>query len=382
VPISSGGQSARGQPSANIYEIFTEPCGGFLGYQGALLGRVHSIQHSRAYLGKDTTYVLDFVNDPEEILAAFRMYQATAELETVTDPDTLFALKDKLDGQGFYSDNEVDRVINVVMDLNSKQSELIAALEPVASRIMGSYKEAAARLKSAKDRHDADSEKRVNEEISVFLLLKRDMGAYLRMYSFLSQIFDYGNPVMEKRFIFFKHLIPLLEFGRERETIDFSKVSLTHYKLNNKGTRSLPVGGGDPILIPGMGESGTEAVHDSDRKLLEEIIDKVNDLFKGELTDDDKLVYVNRVIKGKLLESDVLGKQAVNNSREQFASSPDLGAAIMNAIIKALDAHTTMSKQALDSNEVRDGLKDILLGPAQLWEALRGKYGDGASTRV
>jgi hypothetical protein len=39
-------------------------------------------------------------------------------------------------------------------------------------------------------------------------------------------------------------------------------------------------------------------------------------------------------------------------------------------------AHTTMSKQAIDSERVRDGLKDILLGPAQLYEALRDKAGD------
>jgi type I restriction enzyme R subunit len=40
-----------------------------------------------------------------------------------------------------------------------------------------------------------------------------------------------------------------------------------------------------------------------------------------------------------------------------------------------------MSKQALDSEKVRSGLKDILLGPAQLYEALRGKdqMGTGAS---
>lgn len=367
---------------ANKFQTgFDQPllCGMYVDKRLAGIQAVQTLSRlNRAHPGKDTTYVLDFVNDPEEILTAFRMYQATAELESVTDPQTLFALKDKLDGQGFYSDNEVDRVINVVMDPNSKQSELIAALEPVASRIMGSYKEAAARLKSAKDCHDADSEKHANDEISVFLLLKRDMGSYVRMYSFLSQIFDYGNPVMEKRFIFFKHLIPLLEFGRERETIDFSKVSLTHYKLIKKGTWNPP-SDGETTQIPGIGESGTGALQCPDRMLLEEIIEKVNDLFKGELTDDDKLVYVNRVIKGKLLESEVLGKQAVNNSREQFASSPDLGAAIMNAIIEALDAHTTMSKQALDSTEVREGLKDILLGPAQLWEALRGKYGNDTS---
>ena len=42
------------------------------------------------------------------------------------------------------------------------------------------------------------------------------------------------------------------------------------------------------------------------------------------LTDDDKLVYVTRVLKGKLLESSVLRQQAANNTKEQFGASPDL----------------------------------------------------------
>ena len=57
-----------------------------------------------------------------------------------------------------------------------------------------------------------------------------------------------------------------------------------------------------------------------------EIIAKVNDLFEGDLTDDDKLIYVNNVIKGKLMESAILAEQAANNTKEQFASSPDLTA--------------------------------------------------------
>jgi type I restriction enzyme R subunit len=44
---------------------------------------------------------------------------------------------------------------------------------------------------------------------------------------------------------------------------------------------------------------------------------------------------------------------------------------LLNAIIGALEAHTAMSTQALGSEAVRDGLKDVLLGPAQLYEALR-----------
>jgi type I restriction enzyme, R subunit len=86
---------------------------------------------------------------------------------------------------------------------------------------------------------------------------------------------------------------------------------------------------------------------------------------------------VNHVIKGKLLESEVLAEQAANNSKEQFANSPDLNSELMNAIIDAFAAHTTMSTQALDSQRVRDGLKDILLGPARFYEALRGRGAAG-----
>ena len=48
------------------------------------------------------------------------------------------------------------------------------------------------------------------------------------------------------------------------------------------------------------------SLEDKEKLLLSEILDRVNDLFEGELTDDDKLVYVNNVIKGKLMESEVL----------------------------------------------------------------------------
>jgi len=49
----------------------------------------------------------------------------------------------------------------------------------------------------------------------------------------------------------------------------------------------------------------------------------------------------------------------------------------MNAVMDALAAHTVMSKQAIDSERVREGLKDVLLGPGQLYEALRQKTGWG-----
>lgn len=333
---------------------------------------------NRACPGKETTYIIDFVNDADDVLKEFKKYYDTATLSGVTDPSMVLDLRSKLDSIGYYDDFEVERVVEVEFNPNAKQSELVAALEPVVSRILNRYKSAQAELKSAKARKDKEAETNAKNELDALLLFKADLGAFLRMYAFLSQMFDYGNTAIEKRYWFFKRLLPLLEFGREREEIDLSKVILTHHHLKNLGNTTLPLNDKGEYTLEPLGEAGSGGVREKESAYLTEIIAKVNDLFEGELTDDDKLVYVNNVIKGKLLESEILVQQARNNTKEQFTNSPDLANELMNAIMDALSAHTVMSKQALGSEKVRSGLKDVLLGPAQLYEALRGQ----AETRL
>jgi type I restriction enzyme R subunit len=117
-------------------------------------------------------------------------------------------------------------------------------------------------------------------------------------------------------------------------------------------------------------------VREKEKARLDEIIAKVNDLFGADTTEGDKLVYVNDVIKGKLLESETLREQAFNNSKEQFANSPDLNHEIIDAIMNASSAVSSLGKQALESERIRSGLKDVLLGPAQLYESLRAADAD------
>jgi len=47
----------------------------------------------------------------------------------------------------------------------------------------------------------------------------------------------------------------------------------------------------------------------------------------------------------------------------------------MGAIIGALDSHNTMGSQALASESVREGLREVLLNYAQLYESLRQQRG-------
>lgn len=361
---------------ANKFQTgFDQPllCGMYVDKRLAGIQAVQTLSRlNRAHPGKDTTFVLDFVNSGEDILAAFKTYHETAELENVTDPNLVFNLRAKLDALGYYDDHEVNRVVTAELNPNAKQSELVAAIIPVADRLLRSYRDAQKRLTDATAREDKKATKDAQDELNALLLFRNDMGAYVRLYTFLSQIFDYGNTDIEARSIFFRRLIPLLEFGRQREAVDTSKIVLTHHKLSSMGKTPLVLGGmGEKLQA--IYEAGSGSVQEKERALLAEIIAKVNDLFQGEVSDDDQLIYVNNVLKGKLLQSETLAQQAANNTKQQFSNSPDLARAIVDAVIDAMDAHQAMSQQALGSKRVQEGLRDVLLGPGQLYEALRDR---------
>ena len=349
-------------------------------YVDKILGGIQAVQTlsrlNRAHPGKDTTYVLDFVNEAADVLKAFKTYHETAELEAATDPHQVYDLRAKLDASGHYDDFEVDRVAKVETDPAGTQAQLSAAIAPVADRLLKRYRAAQQERATALADDDDAAAKAARDVLDALVLFRNDMGAFNRLYAFLSQMFDYANTDIEKRFIFYRRLVPLLEFGREREEVDLSKVVLTHHTLRSGGRRSLSLDADGNYKLPPMEAVGSGGVQEKQQAYLDEIIERVNGLFEGHLTDDDQLVYVNGVLKGKLLENPTLVQQAASNSKEQFANSPDLKDALLHAIMDALDAHTTMSSQALESERVRDGLKDILLGPARLYEALRNK-GEG-----
>jgi type I restriction enzyme R subunit len=323
---------------------------------------------NRCYPGKEEPFVLDFVNNPEEILESFKAYYTTATLSDVTDPNIVLDLKAKLDALGLYDENEIDRVVNVVMDLNARQKQYEAAITPVADRLLKQFTAAKTARAEALDDKAAKAAK---DEMDTLILFKADMQTYLRIYTFLSQIIDYGNTDFEKRSIFYRALVRLLKFGREREGVDLSEVKLTHHHVRNRGQQNLVLSGGDNPTLPPIIDAGSGQVRDKEKARLSEIIQKVNELFEGDLTDNDKLQYVDSVIKEKLLESEVLVKQATSNTKEQFAGSPDLGFEVEGAIIDALDAHTTMSTQALESKQVQREIIKILLDHSSLYEDLR-----------
>jgi hypothetical protein len=120
-----------------------------------------------------------------------------------------------------------------------------------------------------------------------------------------------------------------------------------------------------------ISEVGTGQVQSQHKTLLDAIIAKLNYLYENQLTNSDKLVYVNNVLKGQLFESELLQQQAASNSKEQFANSAELQNELTKAIINALDAHTAMGSKALNNPALQLDLMEFLLNQAGLWEGLR-----------
>ncbi len=364
---------------ANKFQTgFGQPllCGMYVDKRLAGIQAVQALSRlNRSYPGKDNTYVLDFVNEPSEVLDAFKTYFTTAQLSDVTDPNIILDLRTKLDALAYYDEHEIDRVVKVVLDPKSRQKQLEAAITPVADRLLKRFAAAKVAHNEAVENKDEKAAQVAKDTMDALVLFRSDVTNYLRAYTFLSQIFDYGNTDFEKRAIFFKCLARLLKFGREREGVDLSEVNLTHHKLRNRGERNLGLSSDDAPKLNPMTEVGSGGLHEKQKALLREIIEQLNTLFGSDTTDGDQLSYAN-TLADKALESLVLQKQAANNSKEQFANSPDLTNEILTAVMDSMDAQTELSTRALNSVEIREGLKILMLTQLRLYEKLKARAAD------
>jgi type I restriction enzyme R subunit len=372
---------------ANKFQTgFDQPllCGMYVDKRLAGIQAVQTLSRlNRAYkdkvVVKDTTYVLDFVNEAQDILAAFKTYYETAALASNTDPHQVFSLRQKLDAQGFYDDFEVDRVAKVELNPRSTQADLVKAIDPVCSRLLVKFKDAQTAWRAATNAANDIEARKYKDTMDALVLFKSDMAQFVRLYVFLSQIVNFQSEEIEKRAIFYRRLGPLLEFGRDRESIDLSKVKLTHYNLRHLGAQKVDLGAGDAPKLQPITSAGSGTMQEKVKARLGEIIERVNELFEGDLSDDDMLIYVNNVLVGKLLESKELQLQASNNERARFSESPSLLPAVQDAVIEALGAHQKMSHQALNDPKVMEGLVNVLVNFTDLYDLLRERARENAA---
>ncbi|GAA1495327.1 type I restriction endonuclease subunit R [Paeniglutamicibacter kerguelensis] len=284
---------------------------------------------NRIAVGKDQTFVLDFVNEPDEILASFQPYFREAALEGVSDPNVVHDLQAKLDAAQIYLESEVDGLAKSYV-LEEGNNALSGWVAPAKSRFNTRYNAAVA----AEDKTSQD-------ELDLF---RKDLGSFIRAYDFLSQIFDFADADLEKRSIYYKHLLPVLRVNDAKVALDLSGVALAKYALKDKGQAQLQLTGEDAGLKPPT-EVGTGQAKDPVLSTWEEIIQQANLPFEGE--EMDAVAHFVEGVRRELVKNDTLQKQAQNNSRSHFGSSPDLAQAITDAVANSMDSHYNLSLQAL-----------------------------------
>ena len=283
--------------------------------------------------GKEETFVLDFVNNPDEILESFLPYYRTAALEEVTDPNIIHELQIKLDKVGVYFQTEVEAFAQAFFDPKRKQAGLHLHLKPAADRF--------------KELEDEDAEQ-----------FRKDLTTFLRMYDFLSQIINYGDIELEKLYVFGKNLMPrIAEHGDASSILELdADVRLTHYRLQKLGEQTLDLASGDIVPLHPATAAGSGKAKDDEQKKLAEIVEKMNDLFSGNMSEADLVGYVT-TIKGKLLEHETLAEQAEHNSEEQF----NLG-----------DFKNIMTDIIIEGQEAHNGIADQLLKDERIFAAMQG----------
>lgn len=292
---------------------------------------------------KDQTFVLDFANEVTEIVEAFSPYYEVTTLADVTDPNIVHDTERKLAVAGIYEASEVD---GLVADYLAKKgnSALEKWIAPAAQRYT-------VRMKDAVDASDTAA-------VDMLEMFRKDARTYVRQYEFLSQLFDYENPWLEKLAIYLKLLVPQLVGGEQQTPIDLSAVTIDYLGHHQQAEQNSALTTGVQLL-PAK-EAGTGTVKDPEMVALDEVIAKINDLFSGDHPDSSIRNVVTHV-RDRLEESEALQQQAQHNTLSQFSASPDLTGEFTKAVIGTMDSSTDLSAQILNNPDLAQKLLGELL---------------------
>lgn len=263
--------------------------------------------------GKKNTYVLDFVNDPAQILAAFQDYYEDARIETDSDPDLVAKQMTKLDAANIYTPAEVDRVWAAWSGRNGKRGTLTSALAPAVERFTNRWSRAV---------YDDDAAAR--DELDEFRSL---LDQYTKSYAFFSQILNFGDTYYLKLSVFADLLARLLREqldGGERETVTADDVVLTHYRLEKQRDEDLQLEDGAARGLQGMTEAGMTRQQERERAAKAELVEKVNRFLGGLDASDEHKVSAVELLVREAAENKDLQQQARNNTRVDFSHSPQV----------------------------------------------------------
>ncbi|MDE0210945.1 MAG: hypothetical protein OXJ64_13795, partial [Boseongicola sp.] len=250
------------------------------------LNRIHPL--------KEDTFVLDFVNDREEIREAFKTYYEGAEMGEEVDPMRMYAIKGELDAAGIYLDEEVERFSAVYFKPKRRQSALDhqtmnATLDPAVSRFT-----------VRRDDNEAETED-----------WRGKVQAFLNLYGFLSQVIPYQDSDLERLYVFLRHLATKLPRRKSGPAYQFDdEVRLEYYRLQKISEGSISLQDGEARPLDGPTEVGSGLVRPQPMP-LSQLIDVVNQRFGTDFNQADQLFF-DQIVEAAVADDSLRQAAAVN----------------------------------------------------------------------
>lgn len=254
---------------------------------------------NRTHPFKEDTFVLDFVNDPEEIKEAFKQFYEGAEMGEESTPEQLYQLIADLDQAGIYLPEEVDRFCTIYFKPKQRQSPsdhqaINSTLDPAIDRFTHFHTQTP---------DDAT-------------LWRNNLTAFQNLYTFLSQVIPYQDSDLEKRYIFLRHLSSKLPRRNQGSQYDFDgEVQLEYYRLQKISEGSIDLKQGYGLPLDGPQAVGSGVVRES-AVLLSQLIDIINDRFGTDFNQADQLFF-DQLIETASNSLD-LQQAATANSKDNF----------------------------------------------------------------
>ncbi|HUS75277.1 MAG TPA: type I restriction endonuclease [Methanothrix sp.] len=249
---------------------------------------------NRTHPLKEDTFVLDFVNDREEILEAFKVYYEGAEMGDEVDPARMYTIKGELDASGIYLNEEVLRFCVVYFKPKQRQSQqdhqaMNAALDPAVSRFTVLQRE-----------HEDEAE-----------LWRGKAQAFRNLYSFLSQIIPYQDSNLERLYVFLRYLTAKLPRRRNGLAYQFDEeIRLEYYRLQKISEGSISLKEGKAQLLDGPTEVGSGTARE-EAVAFSQLINIINDRFGTDFTQADQFFF-DQIVEAAVADNGLHQAAAVN----------------------------------------------------------------------
>ena len=307
---------------------------------------------NRTAPGKEDTFVLDFVNEREEIYRSFQPYYEVTVVGEQASPEQLYALQNELNDAQIYYLEEVEGFCGVFFQPKSEQSAADhAKLNAWLDKAVGRF---------AERRAAEDGEEECEE-------FRGKLVAFRNLYAFLSQIIPYGDTDLEKLYTYARFLIPKLPRQASGPQYHFDdEVALKYYRLQKISEGQIELTKGEGGVVDGPTEVGTGAVED-EKVELSKLIEIINERFGTSFTEADELFFSQ--IREEAIADEQLQQAAIANEMEAFKLVFDK--ALEGLFIGRMEQNEAITAKFLDDKAFRGAVSRYLL--RQVYEQIRGE---------